>query len=250
MRILVVGDIHGRIDRLRKVVEKTSVEAVFQVGDLGFYPNVESMDSPGRKKIVKDPSQGEIFSYISKERTFPCPLYFVRGNHEAFQLLESFEELAIPNLFYLKSGVHCVESLQVGALGGIFYGGTRPQRLSLPKYTKEDEVEFIFTSTQADVLLAHDCPEGMGFRSGGDHGSPFVTLALEALKPKLLFHGHYASNLEPYHIGQTQVYPMTLRHEWSQEKGIYVVGEAAFGILETHSSELSFSYLLKEEVRG
>jgi Icc-related predicted phosphoesterase len=250
MRILVVGDIHGRIEQLRKVVEITGAKAVLQVGDLGFYPDVESMDGPGRRKIVKEPSQGEIFAYISKEKTFPCPLYFVRGNHEAFPLLQKFEELEIPNFFYLRTGLHSVESVQVAAVGGIYYGGQKAQRQSLPKYTKEAEVEFVFTSTAADVMLAHDCPEGKGYRSGGAHGSPFVTLALEALKPQLLFHGHYASNIEPYAIGPTQVYPMTLRREWSEEKGIYVVGEAAFGILETHSSELSFDYLLKEEVSG
>lgn len=250
MRILVVGDVHGRIDQLRKVVEFTGVDAVFQVGDLGFYPDVESMDGPGRRKIVREPSQGEIFSYVSKEHTFPRPLYFVRGNHEAFPLLEKFEELAIANLFYLRTGMHTVGSLQVAAVGGIFYNGTKKQRQTLPKYTRGEEVEFILNSTGAHVILAHDCPEGKGFRSGGVHGSPFVSLAMEALDPLFLFHGHYASNVEPYMVGRTRVYPMTLRREWSDEKGIYVIGEAAVGILETDSCELNFEYLLKEEVKA
>jgi Icc-related predicted phosphoesterase len=248
MRILVVGDIHGMIDRLRKVVELCNVEAVLQVGDLGFYPDVESMDGPGRRKIIKEPSQGEIFAYISGERTFPRPFYFVRGNHEDYTLLDKFEALSISNFVYLRSGLHQIESLKVGAVGGIYYGGQKAQRGLMPKYTKEDEVEFIFNSTVVDVMLAHDCPEGKGFRTGGAHGSPFVSLAVEALKPKFLFHGHYASNIEPYVIGETRVYPMTLRCEWSDEKGIYVVGEAAFGILERNASELSFSYLSKEQM--
>ena len=67
------------------------------------------MDGPGRRHIEKNPAEGEIFSYLRKESVFPCPLYFIRGNHEDFDLLEEFEKLELRNMYYLRTGVHNID---------------------------------------------------------------------------------------------------------------------------------------------
>ena len=44
MKILIAGDIHGKIEKLKKIVELIRPDAVFQSGDLGFFADVSSMD--------------------------------------------------------------------------------------------------------------------------------------------------------------------------------------------------------------
>jgi len=44
MKILIAGDIHGKMEKLRKVVELLKPDVVFQVGDLGFFADDSSMD--------------------------------------------------------------------------------------------------------------------------------------------------------------------------------------------------------------
>jgi len=244
MKILIAGDIHGKIEKLKKIVELIRPDAVFQSGDLGFFADVSSMDRASRRHIKKNPAEGEIFAYVQKEKVFPCPLYFVRGNHEDFELLEGFEELELCNIVYLKTGIHIIGSLTVATIGGIYCWGNNPKKRNLPKYTQEEELEFLFKECKADVLLAHDAPEGMGLKQGGG-GSPFVSLAIETLRPRFLFHGHYGNPPEPYNIGPTRVYPMTMRTDRADEEGILAVGEALLGLLKIEANKVKFYYLLK-----
>ena len=247
MKILIAGDIHGKMEKLRKVVELLKPDVVFQVGDLGFFADDSSMDRASRRHIEKNPAEGEIFAYINKEKVFPCPLYFVRGNHENFELLERFEELELPNILYLRTGIHVIGPLTVAAIGGIYYGGNNPRKRNLPKYTQEKEMEFLFNFKQSkvDILLAHDAPEEKGLKQGRG-GSPFVSLAIEALRPKFLFHGHYANPPVPYSMGNTRVHPMTMRPDRADEEGLLAVGEALLGLLKIEENDVKFSYVLKK----
>jgi len=107
-----------------------------------------------RRHIEKNPAEGEIFAYINKEKVFPCPLYFVRGNHEDFELLEKFEKLKLCNIFYLRTGIHIIGSFTVGTIGGIYYLGNNSKKINLPKYTQEEQLEFLF---KEDIEIKEHC---------------------------------------------------------------------------------------------
>jgi len=249
MKILVAGDIHGRVEQLDKMASAIKPDVVIQVGDMGFFSDRASMDRPARRHVEKQPEEGEIFTYIGKAKSFPCPLYFVRGNHEDFSLLEKFEDLELANMFYMRSGIHSVGNFSVAAIGGIYFRGDNPKKAGLPKFTTEDEVDFMFQGLEADILITHDAPDEAGmFRGGLPGGSPYVSLAIEALRPCFAFHGHYASSAEPYRIGDTTVFPMTAMPNEADEKGLLRIHEALLGLLEKNANEAEFRYIRKEDL--
>jgi len=236
------------LEKLKKIVEILKPSFVFQTGDIGFFSDPSSMDNAAKRHFIKKPEEGEIFEFINKKKKFPCPIYFVRGNHEDFELLEKIEELEIPEFFYLRTGIHLIGELKVVSIGGIFYQGNNPLKAILPKYTQEKEMEFLFESNMdVDILLTHDAPQGMGFREGIG-GSPYVSLAIEYLRPKFLFHGHYENPPEPYRIGNTEVYPMTLMQRRANEKGLFAIGEALLGLLRVDEGKFEFNYVLKRDL--
>ena len=108
----------------------------------------------------------------------------------------------------------------MGVIGGIYYWGSSHKKRNSPKFTKEEELKFIFREKRADICLAHDAPEGKGL-IGGIGGSPYVSLAIESLRPQFLFHGHYGNPPDPYNIGDTHIYPMTMFYPRANEKGLF-----------------------------
>jgi Icc-related predicted phosphoesterase len=243
MRILISGDIHGRIGFLDSLSLKIGADAVFQIGDLGLYRDYDSLDVTAKRHFLSDPSQAEIFDYVSKKKQFPVPLFFVRGNHDDFSLLSSLESSPLPNFYLLDSGVHQILDLRVGALGGIYYWGHDSEKRKLLKYTQSDEVAPIVVGKKVDILLSHDAPFCKVFEGMHRHGSPYVSRLIANLDPSLVFYGHYNAVVPPYLIGTTQVYPMTSLPQWAENLGLLHQKEALFGILESRENVLTFSYL-------
>ena len=39
-RTMIIGDVHGRWAFLRELIEKHCADVIFQVGDFGYFPNM------------------------------------------------------------------------------------------------------------------------------------------------------------------------------------------------------------------
>lgn len=107
-KIAFVGDIHGFVEHLEKVnqqlFDEGIVEVMIQVGDLGIYPNIMP---------------------VLKQMEFPLPIYFIDGNHEAFNLLFGMIDKdndvteIVPNLFYVKRGsILTLADKKIAFIGG------------------------------------------------------------------------------------------------------------------------------------
>jgi predicted phosphodiesterase len=244
MKILVAGDIHGRINFLENLVFQTNADAVFQVGDLGFYPNYDSLDITSKRHFRNDSGQSEIFSFIDGRKKFPVPLFFVRGNHDDYSLLGDEVPPFPHNFFLLSSGIHSVIGLRVASLGGIYYWGHNSEKRRLAKYTQPDEMALITGDETVDVLLCHDSPYCHVFKDTRRYGSPYVSRLTSNLSPSFLFYGHYDVLAEPYIIGSTQVYPMTTVPCSADNSCFVQQQEALFGILHCSKDDsCNFSYL-------
>jgi predicted phosphodiesterase len=121
MRVLIVGDVHGRHDRLAERLEHErralGVGAAIQVGDFGF---------------------GES-SLAALRAPFPVPVYAIDGNHEDHRWLQRAIDAgetqrwgARFNLYYQPRGsIAVVGGSTVGFLGGALnVGPRRPRRWS------------------------------------------------------------------------------------------------------------------------
>ena len=121
MHVLIVGDVHGRHDRLADLLEPArralGIDAAIQVGDFGFAESaLRAMRSP-----------------------FPVPVYVIDGNHEDHRWLqraidegEAQRWAARLNLFYQPRGSTAVlGGSTVGFLGGALHVD-RPQQHNGP----------------------------------------------------------------------------------------------------------------------
>ncbi len=172
MKIIVIGDLHGDYERLQDIMNGTNADIYLQVGDFAgdedYYPDLEK------------------------------PLYFIRGNHECFDILDRYQKPAEiqRNLIYIPNGeVVEVDGIRIGALGGNYspvsflkkrseLSGKRRAHITAEDYKKALRMENL------DILLTHEAPSPFHLR-GKDVGLTIITSLLFALKPRFHFFGHH-----------------------------------------------------------
>jgi len=172
MRVLVVGDVHGRhrelIAVLRQAQADYRVAAAIQVGDFGF-----NREAIGR--------------LIADARPFPVPLHVIDGNHEDHRWLRRAVLTGAAggwrgelNLFFQpRSSIVRFGSSKVGFIGGAL-NADRPQRHNLfggfPNYILRRQRQHaitLFNRERPELVVTHSCPAGIGL---GLRGSPGLEL--------------------------------------------------------------------------
>jgi hypothetical protein len=150
--------------------------------------------------------------------------YWLDGNHENFDALEAdvdFEatepQQMMANLWYLPRGSTWTwDGCRFMALGGA-YSIDKEYRTEGRSWWRQElltqrQVYAAMERGPVDVLLTHDAPEGVcpivtPLYKGDDESKGnrlAVTVVMEAVKPRLLVHGHYHHRYSAK-IGQTQV---------------------------------------------
>jgi hypothetical protein len=216
MNIAVFADVHGRILLCFLLCARWQqetgerIDAIFQAGDLGAYPNEAGMDRAtirhGRLDATEFGFAADFAGYhedVARALQRPaCPLIFVRGNHEDHAWLDTLEhradEALFPidayrRIFCLKTGVpytvrNGTESLMVLGIGriGAPIGETEGAKA---KYLQEYEMRRLYAldTLALDVLLTHDVPPDSGEHS---YGMEEIRLMLDAHRPRYHFYGH------------------------------------------------------------
>ncbi len=197
LRMAFVGDLHGKIDLMFEKLQPHSPDLVIQIGDFGTYVEERRMDKATRKHG----GLGDFVDYYEGRKKFPIPTYFIKGNHEDFDVIEEIRKGAVPNLYYMTNGnVYDFNGLRIGALGG----NHSPERYKLDrnhpklqqsrrKHFNHQDIESLAQHQDIDIIAAHDCPLGSGMlgRHGNSCGSPELTELVQKIRPKTLVHGHY-----------------------------------------------------------
>ncbi len=202
--IAFVGDTHGNLilmyERLLEWQERTGLELswVWQVGDFGIWPTMDSLDPSSIKHAKKHgypvrEAFGDFHKIILGEYKVPIPTYFTRGNHEDQRFLMTYEKshqkehkkrgaylnLPIeicPDLFYVPDS-HVIElgGKRIASWGGCWGEKT----FEMEYWSKERAVEnkngFAkrlnhmtrdrferLMRTQFDILVTHEAPAGCG----------------------------------------------------------------------------------------
>ncbi|MCX8155694.1 MAG: metallophosphoesterase [Verrucomicrobiae bacterium] len=161
MRVLIVGDVHGRhhllAEGLRQAQAEYRIAAAIQVGDFGFYgPWMQQAHLEGLR--------------------FPVPLHVIDGNHEDHQWLQRAlaagaeqEWRTEMNLHYQRRpSVTRLGSSTVGFLGGALHVD-RPQKHNWlsgwPNYilpAQRERAAELFNQHQPELIVTHSCPSRIG----------------------------------------------------------------------------------------
>ena len=193
MRIGALGDIHGAFETVQAIMARhDDVPLWVSVGDVAT-------------------NEGEYFTPL-------CPLFWIKGNNEDFDVIAEAVEgrSPAPTLHYLANGgPHRVGPWRVAALGGTYapsWYNTPPSRLppsmgrkaaaaSLKlgksrddkrRHFVRDEVLACKSLTEIDVFLTHEAPRP--FYPAGrriDAGKTVLNDVLASLRPRLHLFGHH-----------------------------------------------------------
>ncbi|QYF88479.1 metallophosphoesterase [Arthrobacter sp. PAMC25284] len=206
--VVVAGDLHGDLQWARHLIRSAraaGARTILQVGDLGVL-------WPGRAKGRFD---ARLDAYLE---AFDMNLGFVDGNHDNHTELRLLDVEADglarvrPRILYLpRGGRTVVEGLTVGGLGGAFsvdYEWRTPDKSWWPgiEEVEAGDIEKLIAGGPVDVLLTHDVPASVPMRGELDLPAEIQTRAqvsrdllqnaVEALKPPLLFSGHWHTRLK------------------------------------------------------
>ncbi len=210
MRILVSGDSHGDPNHIRSMVskvEKFDCDAVFVVGDFGWWPN--------SARIRR--------TFLDVCSTLPFPVYFLAGNHEDWDnldkhiqnpdLIENGFIKVHPNIFYSPTGhIWTWDGIDFMSVGGAFSidRGFKTKFISWfpQEIITEDDLNTCLDNLLSrgeqksiDIMLTHDAPSMVDFVLVYNN---YINLGIETqinrnylqqivniAKPSRIIHGHW-----------------------------------------------------------
>ena len=150
---------------------------------------------------------GDVADVNGNYEPLPSPLYFIKGNNENFDALESRDLPA--NLFYVSNGLQTtIEGLRLAGLGGTHAPtmyDVRAADLPHPKKSTakateaadrrrhfvREEVEACKAMRDVDVFLSHEAPRPFRVNRGIDAGKTPINDVLAAMRPRLHLFGHH-----------------------------------------------------------
>jgi Icc-related predicted phosphoesterase len=207
VKILLIGDVHSHFSALSRLLdEHPYIDFAIQVGDLGFFFTEEAAMKDA-KAYKHNPKL--ISSFIRKHKNNALkPLskvvYFVKGNHDDYDMLDSNEMKAL-NLRFVKQGeIIRVSDVTIMGFGGIY----SPIRSKLnadnlcerqKRFFTEDEAlmaKLKGRSERIDILILHNAPVGTLPRTSREEGLLTLNGIIEEITPKLIVHGHHHINYQ------------------------------------------------------
>ena len=259
------GDLHGRVlpafalARRYQDEFQVQLEGLLQVGDLGFYPDVQRLDSATRRHAARDPLELGVSEFnaanVLTGRFFQkldplLRLYFIAGNHEDHELLQQYRrsrDSAWPvddfhRLWCIDDGctVSLSSGLMVAGLWGIDGDAPKARRIRTPRVQIDPAAaERLEAGPRFDVLLTHESPRDAIWM---ESGSLEISSVIAQIQPQLAFFGHYHTpgRLAECDFGQTKVC-------WMNGLELQHVGNTAepysVGLLKVADGKCEFSYL-------
>ena len=226
MLIGFVGDLHGRVLHALALIvtwQKRNgrhFDLLVQVGDMGAFPGMSSLERTANRHFALDPSQrdfvrlmcaddGLAASLAPLRRYLAGPIQFIRGNHEDFDWLERLpRDSGSGTAAVDRCGlIRYVSDGTVMTFGGLriaFLGGVEERDDAAGVDRGAYETLLTLEPGSIDVLVTHQGPYGSstGFR-GDIQGSRMITDLIESNRPTFHVAGHAHVLSGPTRYGQT-----------------------------------------------
>lgn len=193
--IIIVGDIHGRVEELNRLIQLAEPDIILQVGDFGFWPDVKLKN-------------------LNLEKT---KIYWCDGNHEHHDILQPMVNEnrdpveIVPNCFYMPRGsVKEFNGKNIMFLGGadsIDKAWRKPHISWFEQelLTEEDYNFFRQKKEKIDIIISHTAPnyfpverklgspkdEGNRIHKKEDPTRDILDKAYDLFKPSKWYFGHW-----------------------------------------------------------
>ena len=186
MKIPVIGDIHGRWNKVNSIVNRMvdDEQTVLSTGDLGNY------------KFC--PSKGQ-------------RLIFTPGNHEHYGFIKQLlrDRNSVSHLYPIVIGETYAlpNNLNILGVSGVFSShffnnGQSRERTPLKYWRKEDFDMMLSLDEHIDIILSHEAPSCIDLQKNGiSLGSDKITALVDKFRPKFLFSGHHHIYFEKEYDG-------------------------------------------------
>ncbi|HEY7907515.1 MAG TPA: metallophosphoesterase [Thermomicrobiales bacterium] len=203
MRVLLIGDLHGEISAIGRIVATLerrfdfAPDLLVQVGDWGFFADM-----------------GEWSRVLRGEIALPqIPAYVVHGNHDGYaETMAAMAGIAsLPQLHVFPPGGDCwiaevgSEPIALLGLGGAYDAPTTTPSNGIPFSERDPAIALerweAAGEPAIDLLITHEAPTGCGalgerrYRSPWRSGSPGIRQLWERVNPPLVVCGHYHQEL-------------------------------------------------------
>jgi Icc-related predicted phosphoesterase len=171
MQLLVVSDMHGDLDSVRRACNHIKPDAVLSCGDWG---DPEEVDEAAFAALLD-----------------AAPVYTTYGNHDPMELLGRLRNRDDSPVLLPQGELQDLLGLKIAAIGGIWAKSHKK-----PHYVTDDDVAAaagrVARSGSVDILVTHACPVGLAdLTPSGRHGGQRCFLeANKAVAPKLHLCGH------------------------------------------------------------
>ena len=209
MKVIVLTDTHGQIDRINQLAIENNADACIHCGDVGFFDHISIKNmsaaeltkmirhtslSPEEKEhlcslpqveladfVLRNALAGNFEDYLTGRKTFEIPVYAVWGNHEDIRIIDLLREKPLHNLTLLdeKKSV-LLEKVRFYGLGGDFNEKHLPmaKKLGIPCIKNQIKSAFWQYHELIKMLDKHSADE---VRIQVTHCDPVESAFLEAL---------------------------------------------------------------------
>jgi hypothetical protein len=201
MKVLILGDVHGRWDELNIVMAKAmrqipDLTAFVQVGDFGYA-------WPG----------GEPFKLLPKywdnaplEKARGLAFYWLDGNHENHDQLDLDQGAYQTNMIYKSRGsINHFYAADFTPRRAMFFGGTTSPdfclRIQGASWWPQESIKYrqvaeaLKVDHPIDMMFSHDHPLAFPYKkydnNYGEADQAFLDVLREHFKPKLWVFGHH-----------------------------------------------------------
>jgi uncharacterized protein len=171
MRLLVVSDLHGDLDCVRRACDRVGPDRILSCGDWGDLEQVDESTFAALLEIA--------------------PVYTTFGNHDPMGLLARLRNRDDTPVLLAQGVPREISGLRLAAIGGIW-----AKSHAKPHYVTDADVaelaDRIARSGPIDTLITHGCPIGLAdLTPSGRHGGQRCFLeANKTIMPRLHLCGH------------------------------------------------------------
>ncbi|MGI4872724.1 MAG: metallophosphoesterase [Janthinobacterium lividum] len=215
MRVALLADVHGKVLLPFKLVDLyqqetgQKVDVILQCGDLGAYPDLETLDKATVKHAQKDRDELGFHDDFTVEKPeikqlldrLDLQMLCVRGNHEDHDYLDQLEsqhpqesmfpidvykrvwvcKTGLPQQF--RAGEEVLSFVGVGRIGDRKH---RPDKRFIQDYERQVLKKLLKSSAVFEVLLTHDKDDA----SQRGYGMAEIRELLDNMPFQYHFHGH------------------------------------------------------------
>lgn len=257
--IAVLGDLHGHINLALSILKKweienkTNLDSILQVGDLGYFPDISKLDRATLKFAKEDPEELGFQDFLQEtdasrrhfygeETKLNSDLVFIAGNHDDQDKLRELESSArhfpVPvdyygKILYLPAGE--IYEINKGKLKIKVSGLGRISGNSQNYNFTNADLRKVKSLSNIDILLTHEPQSGIF----NERGSEEVREVLQSLNPDYHFCGHIHQGQELEQLGKTKSYILDQVGFRKRHK----LNEKCVGILTIEKDKSAFKFI-------